>query len=596
MTKAIKQSSHDEELTDIMKDIHDGRIQLPEFQRGWIWDDIRIRSLIASLSQSYPMGVITLMKYNIASLKLKFGYRSLNGVEHKGKSLEYLILDGQQRLTSIYCATYSSKPVKIPGGKGKELRRFYYLDISKCLDENVDRVDAVISVPEGKVKTKFSGEVELDLSTREHEYELEMFPLNILFDSKAQLYWGDGYKKYHSYSDEYSEKYNRFLSEILETITSYKLPVIRIEDATKEAVCKVFENINTGGMTLTIFELLTASFAADDFNLRADWEKCRKAIRGHHTDILNGIDEGSFLTSVTLYSTYMRSDKTTACGKTDVLTMELDDYRKSKDALLKGYNRARMFLYQQGIFRQRDVPYPAQIVPLAAICAVLDDHQFNNAETTTILSEWFWCGIFGEDYSNTNYVNDIEDVLNSINGRHSLNRTVNAALFNPARLLTMRTRQSAAYKGVMALLYKNGCMDLVSGMIMDVAKSIDIEPDIHHIFPSQHCKAKHYPKERYDSIINKTPLLAASNRSIGGAAPSTYSAKIIKKASIDDAELRQRLKTNLIDYDSFMKDDFEEFFRDRASRLLELIVKAMGKPIPDKDSAHMIELYGVSLA
>ena len=332
-------------------------------------------------------------------------------------------------------------------------------------------------------------------------------------------------------------------------------------------------------MTLTIFELLTASFAADNFNLRDDWEKCRKAIRGRNTDILDGVDEVSFLTSVTLYTTYMKSDAATACGKPDVLSLELDDYRKNRDYLLKGYNRARMFLYQQGIFRQRDIPYPAQIVPLAAICAALDDHQFNNAETITLLSKWFWCGIFGEDYSNTNYVNDIEDVLNSINGRESQNRTVNAAFFNPARLLTMKTRQSAAYKGVMALLYKTGCMDLVSGMIMDVAKSMELVPDIHHIFPSKYCKEMHYPKDRYDSIINKTPLIAASNRMIGGAAPSVYSAKIIKKASIDDTELRKRLASNLINYDSFVADDFEAFFADRARKLIGLIAKAMDKPL-----------------
>ena len=162
MPKVIKQSSSNEELSDILKDIHDGKIQLPEFQRGWIWDDQRIRSLIASVSQGYPMGVVTLMKYNAASLK--FGYRQLNGVEHKGKSVDYLILDGQQRLTSIYCAICSSKPVKIPGSKGKELRYFYYLDINKCLDETSGRIDAVISVPEGKIKTKFGCEVQLDLS------------------------------------------------------------------------------------------------------------------------------------------------------------------------------------------------------------------------------------------------------------------------------------------------------------------------------------------------------------------------------------------------------------------------------------------------
>ena len=135
MPKSIKQSSHDEELSDLLKDIHDGKIQLPEFQRGWIWDDQRIRSLIASVSQGYPMGVITLMKYNTASLK--FAYRQLNGVEHKGKSVDYLILDGQQRLTSIYCAVHSSKPVKISASKEKELRCFYYLTLTSALTKTL---------------------------------------------------------------------------------------------------------------------------------------------------------------------------------------------------------------------------------------------------------------------------------------------------------------------------------------------------------------------------------------------------------------------------------------------------------------------------
>ena len=291
------------------------------------------------------------------------------------------------------------------------------------------------------------------------------------------------------------------------------------------------------------------------------------------------MDEVSFLTAVTLYSTYTKENTPTACKRKDILLLKLEDYKRSSDALLKGYEMARKFLFNHGVFRLRDIPYPAQIVPLAVMCALIDAHTFNTPETTKIMESWFWCGIFGEDYSDTNYVNDVEDVLNSIRGKPSQNRTVNAASFQPARLLTLRTRNSAAYKGVMALLYCSGCRDLVSGTIMNVLKSMEDEPDIHHIFPRAYCVGRGIPGEKYNSIINKTPLLSASNKMIGSAAPSVYAAKIMKKASIDRAELRQRLETNLIDYDAFMADNFEAFFDARAQSLLKLIERAMGKPV-----------------
>ncbi|MBQ7544530.1 MAG: DUF262 domain-containing protein [Synergistaceae bacterium] len=576
MATAIKQSSHDEVLTELLHDIHEGKIQLPEFQRGWVWDDLRIRKLIASISQGYPMGVITLMRHD--SSALKFGHRPLNGAERKGQSLDYLILDGQQRLTSVYCAAYSGNPTVLQEDDGKDTGRYYYININKWLAADDDRVEAIFSVPKDrKLKTNFNRDVQLDLSTSELEYEHEMFPLSLAFNSKGQVKWGDGYKKYHHYSEEFIEKYNRFIEEVIDPMTSYKLPVIRIEEATPEAVCKVFEYINTGGIILTVFELLTASFAAKEFNLRADWERCKKLIRGKNTDILDGVDEVSFMTAVTLYSTYTSSEAT-ACKRKDILLLELEDYKRSRDALLKGYEMARKFLFNHGVFRLRDLPYPAQVIPLSVICAVIDTHTFNTPEAAKIMENWFWCGIFGEDYSDTNYVNDVEDVLDLIRGRPSQNRTVNAAFFQPERLLTLRTRQSAAYKGVMALLYCAGCKDIVSGTGMNVVKSMEDEPDIHHIFPRAYCEDRGIPREEYNSVINKTPLLAASNRMIGGAAPSVYAAKIMKKASIDRAELRERLGTNLIDYDAFMADDFEAFFAARMRSLLKLIEKAMGKP------------------
>ena len=307
MARVIAPTSIDADLEQLLREVDDNITQLPEFQRNWIWDDMRIRALIASISQGYPMGVIMRLEYGD---NLRFQYRTLEGAENKNRKPSFLILDGQQRMTSIYCAAYSRLPVVIRDDRDRELRRYYYLDINKCLDPNEERIAAIISVPEDRKLRGRLGEPPKDLSSRELEYQHEMFPLNIIFDGNLREDWADGYKDAHNNTTEYREKYKRFRSEVLDTIIGYKLPVITLlKNTPKEAVCKVFENVNTGGVTLTVFELVTASFAADEFNLRADWEKCRDIIRGRtsglNTDLMDDVDEAAFLTAIVLYSSYV---------------------------------------------------------------------------------------------------------------------------------------------------------------------------------------------------------------------------------------------------------------------------------------------------
>ena len=172
------------------------------------------------------------------------------------------------------------------------------------------------------------------------------------------------------------------------------------------------------------------------------------------------------------------------------------------------------------------------MIPLAAICAVLGKSRCNEPNTIKILSRWYWCGILGEMYgaaNETRYANDIEDVIDEINGEPNQMRTVNASFFSSTRLLTLQTRQSAAYKGIMALLYKEKCRDFMNDTTIDKINSMIESPDIHHIFPEAFCKKENIPREKYNSIINKTPILPATNRSIGGNAPSKYTKSILKK-------------------------------------------------------------------
>lgn len=605
----ISPQSLDTNLSQLLEEVNTGKTQLPEFQRDWTWDDNRIRGILASLSQGYPMGAIMRLQYGNPDIKFK--YRTIQGVGEKEVIPDFLVLDGQQRLTSIYQATYSQKPVATKTDKGKEIERYYYLSMEKCMDENEDRLDAVIAVPpDRKTKENFDRDIKLDLSNQDKEYEQKMFPVNIVFDSNALMKWQFGYMMHYSGQNEAVKLLEDFQREVITTIISYKLPVITLSKETpREAVCKVFENVNTGGVPLTVFELVTATYATREFNLRDDWKVCKKQIRGIddtlRTDLLDGIDETTFLTAVALYTSYVDKQAgkigAVSCKKKDVLNLTFESYVANRDQVLLGFRIARDFLLKyQYVFRQRDLPYTTQLIPLAAICAFLGKSKCNEANTIAILSRWYWCGILGEMYGGANetrYANDIEDVVDEVLQRPSQSRTVNSAFFSATRLLTLRTRLSAAYKGIMALLYKAKCRDFMNDTTIDIVNSMLEAPDIHHIFPEAYCEKMGIKQQRYNSIVNKTPILPATNRSIGGNAPSEYIKITLKKVNnLTEEELKARIESHCINYDALAADDFDTYFIDRAKKLLNLIESAMGKPVADRSAEITIEQFGASLA
>lgn len=540
----ISPQSLDTNLSQLLAEVKSGSMQLPEFQRDWTWDDSRIRGIIASLSQGYPMGAIMRLQYGNPDIQFK--YRTITGVKGVSVKPEHLILDGQQRLTSIYQATSSKEPVSTKTEKGKAIKRYYYLSMERCLDDDEDRFDAVLSIPEDrKIKENFDRDVKLDLSTREYEYENKLFPVNIVFDSNAVMDWFMGYMTHYGMKPEAMDEFKRFQADVLNTISGYKLPVITLDKSTpREAVCKVFENVNTGGVPLTVFELVTATYATRDFDLRKDWLQCRNSICGFgdtlRTDLFDGIDETTFLTTVCLYTSYLNKQSgktnTISCKKKDVLGLPYESYIANRDAVLSGFKIAKEFLLRdQCVFRQRDLPYTTQLIPLAAISST--------------------------------------------------------------RLLTLQTRLSAAYKGIMALLYKEKCRDFMNNTTIDIVNSMLESPDIHHIFPEAYCEKMGIKRERYNSIINKTPILPATNRSIGGNAPSEYLGAILKKVDgLTENELQARVESHFINYAELKADDFNGYFIDRAKSLLNLIEKAMNKPVTDRDAENTLDQFGASLA
>lgn len=588
--------TNDRQITELMKSIHEGKAQLPDFQRGWVWDDHRIKALIASITNNYPVGAAMFLEYGNENIRFK--YRTIESVDVQNAKPDELILDGQQRLTSIYSSLFSEKPVHTRTDKGKDILRYYYIDIEKALDPSVDRIDAIISVPETRmITTNFGKDIKLDLSTPDKEFEQKMFPLNIVLDFIKTSMWQQAYSTYHNLNPVIVQEFMNFQNQITIPTMQYKMPVILLgKETPKEAVCQVFENVNTGGVSLTVFELITAIFAMDDFELRKDWEERKnKYFSG---DILSVVSATDFLMACTLLSTY-RKGGTVSCKKKDVLELSLDEYKKYADELSNGFVEAEKILQEERIFVSRDLPYSTQLIPLAVLCTLLSEG--NKIKITNIknkIKQWYWCGVFGELYGSANetrYVNDIVGVMDWIDDDSNIPKTVSDAYFNPTRLLTLQSRQSAAYKGIMALVLKNHCKDFISGKEMDFAVYKSEYIDIHHVFPRDYCEKKNYPKAKWNSIVNKTPITYSTNREIGGVAPSKYLSKIETKGQVATDVLDGYLESHFLNVACCRNDDFDGFIVDRAKHLLDLIETAMGKTISGRESEDVVNAFGAEL-
>ena len=101
--------TNDRPISELMISINKGAIQLPDFQRGWVWEDGRIKALIASITNNYPVGAAMFLEYGNDNIRFK--YRVIEGVTATDVIPTELILDGQQRLTSIYSSLYSRNAV-----------------------------------------------------------------------------------------------------------------------------------------------------------------------------------------------------------------------------------------------------------------------------------------------------------------------------------------------------------------------------------------------------------------------------------------------------------------------------------------------------
>lgn len=593
-------------LSKLLERCKSGEIQLPDFQRSWVWDEDRIKSLIASVSRAFPVGA--LMTLNTGG-PVNFKPRPVEGaVETAGNTLpQSLLLDGQQRMTSLFQVTIRGKVVHTETPKKKKVKRWFYLDIRKCMDFSTDREEAVIGVPEDRiVRSDFGREIVLNLSTPEREYQELMYPMSQVFDWDN---WQDGFDAHWAgdANDSIRKEFRAFKRQVLENFKEYQVPVIALDSSTsKEAVCVVFEKVNTGGKALDAFELVTAMYAADGHELRKDWfgdgvtpgrqKRFAETLRPADSEygIIAAVSNTDFLQAVSLFYTRENRQLAHAAGRTGkelpaitgnreaLLALPLAAYKKYEMQVERGFKKAAKFLHLLHIYRIADLPYQTQIIPLAGILADIGDDWEHDANRFKLV-RWYWSGVFGELYGSaveTRSAKDFVEVPIWLKGGPEPS-TVRDAIFRSDRLQTMRMRLSAAYKGLNSLLMLEGAKDFRSGQKFEQTVYFGENVDIHHIFPQNWCREHGLKPAIYDSIINKTPLSYRTNRMIGGVAPSQYLTRLEKGAEgtppISPERIDDFLRSHLIAPALLRADAFAAFMEDRQLRLLKLIESSLGK-------------------
>ena len=567
-------------------------MQLPDFQRDWIWNDDQIKSLLESVVRDFPINSILLLACDADDTK--FAFRPIQGVENVEAKPQSLILDGQQRLTSLFGALFSDKPVEISKGK----KFYYYVDMIKAVEVNKTSVsdeDLIISVPEKSKRLKAKGK-NWDLSTPEKEFAANMFPLNKIFDT-TMVNWILKYTSYYENDNDKKDFATGEFSNLLFKIKGYEIATIELEkNIPLGAVCKIFEKVNIGIAKLDVFDLLTAIFAAhvdengEPIKLRQDWENVREFFADSGLEILTEIDCSDFITALTLLVTYEKfcMDKKTSvnCKGEDVLKLSYSDYIQYKADITEGFIDAAKFLDEEGISTAKYLPYKTQLIPMAAIFSELKLANKDNVASRNKIRKWYWCCVFSESYKDgqgARYAKDIVQVMKWIDKREEPEMLRKAQIV-AGRLMGVTSVRSAAYKGMISLIIKNGARDFLAGRNMGTSANFAEDIEVHHIFPKKYCVSNGLSKSKYDNIANKTLILQKTNRIIGSKAPSVYLKEIESKIGISGAELDEILEWHFIAPELCRADNFDAFLVDRANKIFDAIEQLTGRKVVGREN------------
>ncbi len=576
------------DLIDIFNRIDRGDLQLPDFQRDYRWDVDRIRSLLVTVLRGYPIG--TLMALDTRNEPMRFRPRAIQGAPDTGVAPGMLLLDGQQRITTLYQCLRGDGLVESVDLRNKKAKRRFYVDINRAVESEVMPDEAVISVDEhGHVRSHFAVGFP-ETITEDTAIEAGLIPVHTLLTDRGS----DMLFDLAGRSDEgQRERTKRFHNAVLRPLVRYAVPMTRLDRETAQAsIGSIFAQANAHGLQMDVFELLTAVFAAEDpdFRLQDDWALTESVLRRYPA--LDGITKTDFLSAVALYVTALQGH---ASGQREaVLALSLSEYLPAATKVRAAFHEAANYMQQRCMLTTSQVPYTQQLVPLAAIIAVLaeDPHVMTQKESWDRLNRWFWCGVFGELYGSPALTirmgQDVDEVTAWIRGeREAVPSSISGARFVESRLLSAGP-DSGLYKGIYALLEGLGARDWRTGSIIDQHTAPAMGVHFRAIFPLRWCEENGIDPVLAHSVLNRTPMGRRTYVMVEESSPARYLYRVQSKSLMDDEEFDQVLGSHQLDPYLLFSANAEAFFNDRRRRLLAMIEDAMGTTaVHDVDEADL---------
>ena len=419
-------------LASLLDGIEAGTVVLPDFQRDFDWNSGEVMSLVATLLCGWPAGSLLLMRGKPEF----FLTRTFEHAPTGARPTDYVVLDGQQRLTALYIALRDRGPT------------VYALEY----DDEVLRDDGPGAEALEERMRKF------DRSTWDARYPIarqikdRLVPLSSLTSASDFFEWRDAVVgaapkvEKSTLSDNLSQLYR----QVLGTINHYDFPSVVLEpDLPTEAVARIFERINRTGRRLNTFDLLVARAYAPDWNLRDKWEAATQAFQ--RLDSYIGDDGLPVLQLIALHD---RDD----VRQPALLELAPARVREAWDPAVSAMDSALGMVERVGATRPDWLPYSAQLLTLGGLA-----WEDSALLAPPLVERWFWASAIGNTYdvaSSTRVVSDLRLLRAAVAGTSELERPYVGI---DTLATATRRRSPATWRTFMALLTRAQAADPVTG-------------------------------------------------------------------------------------------------------------------------------------
>ncbi len=546
-----------ENLLGIIREAYGGKVVIPEFQRSFLWAREDIEELLVSILQGYFIGTFLIL--DTSPERSLFPFRKIEGLDKIDPSVQSeklptvrLVLDGQQRITSLFYTLYEP-PIRLRGAKYEH--KFYFrLDLA--LDE--DPSDAIVGVSTADRRRL----AEMDDLTEAHM----AIPIRLFRDSSVFFQWLYNEQKFLKSDDE-----RKLIEGFYRRFADFMVPVVALSpEAGRDNIVNIFERINRTGISLSLFDLAVARLYLKKVKLREMWESFESENRD-----LAFLIKPEFLLKLVAMFEGREPKKSSLLDTIDALSEHefSERWQKAVDYLIAAYKRVTSVasVGYGAVEARRWMPYTTMLVPLASLLAEVDERK-GKEQLFRKVDTWYWACTFNQRYDqavDTRTYQDVREVRGWMDGADRP-AWIGGGV-SPDRVdLEVDEPRSAIYRGVICLIVLCGAKDFLGGQPANLH-----ECDDDHIFPKS--KFGNYP--HVNSILNRTLISKRTNEVKGNKKPSELLQLFLEAHGGDKQKLRETLRSHLISPDAeeaMMRDDFEGFTKARRSALLDELKKYVG--------------------